>query len=147
MALPEHYSITDERSRLDLEAIHSFLATAYWSRGIPTEVVRRAIANSLAFGVFWKAEQVGFARVVTDRATFAYLADVYVLEAHRGKGLSKELLKVILAHPALQGLRRIMLATADAHGLYEQFGFKSLGAPERFMEIHVANAYQNPANR
>jgi GNAT superfamily N-acetyltransferase len=141
MPLPSDYSISSDPSRLDLQAIHAFLSQAYWSREVPMEVVRRAIENSIAFGVFWKGEQVGFARVISDRATFAYLADVYVLEAHRGKGLAKELMKVILAHPDLQGLRRLMLATADAHGLYEQFGFKPLATPERFMEIHVANAY------
>ena len=111
-------------------------------RAAPRATVERAIANSLAFGVFDGPEQIGFARVVTDRATFAYLADVYILEPHRGRGLGKRLVETILAHEDLQGLRRFMLATRDAHGLYAAFGFHPLSKPERLMEIHRPDAYQ-----
>ncbi len=129
------YDISTDASRLQLDAIHAYLARSYWSPGVPRDVVARAIANSMCFGVYLDGAQVGFARVVTDKATFAYLADVYVLEAHRGQGLSKRLVETIQAHPDLQGLRRFMLATRDAHGLYAQFGFRPLGVPERLMEI------------
>lgn len=105
-------------------------------------VVEKAIENSLAFGIFLGQEQVGFGRVITDKATFAYLADVYVLEAHRGKGLSKRLLEAILAHEELQGVRRFLLATQDAHGLYARFGFKQLANPSRMMERWNLNAYK-----
>ena len=131
------YDISTDPSRLQLEAIHAYLTRSYWSPGIPIELVARAIANSMCFGLYRGDEQVGFARVVTDKSSFAYLADVYVLEAHRGQGLSKRLVETIQAHPELQGLRRFMLATRDAHGLYAQFGFKPLGAPERLMEIRT----------
>lgn len=136
------YVITTDQRRFDLEAIHAFLSTAYWSRGVPMQIVQRALANSLAFGVFRGDEQVGLARVVTDSATFAYLADVYILEAHRGKGLAKTLLRTILAHPDLQGLRRFPLATRDAHGLYGQFGFAALANPSRMMERWDPDVYQ-----
>lgn len=138
---PDHYTITTDKRQLDLNAIHAFLSQTYWSPGVPKAVVERAIENSLAFGVFKGSEQVGFARVVTDKATFAYLADVYVLEAHRGKGLSKRLLEEIHAHEELQGLRRFLLATKDAHGLYAQFGFKELANPSLMMERWNPNAY------
>jgi len=136
------YSISTDASRLDAGAIHAYLAQSYWSPGIPRSTVERAIANSLCFGVFKGAEQVGFARVVTDRATFAYLADVFILEAHRGKGLARPLMAAIRAHPDLQGLRRWLLATRDAHGLYRKCGFRELGNPSRFMEIHDPDAYK-----
>jgi GNAT superfamily N-acetyltransferase len=135
------YEITSDASRFDIDAIHAFLAQAYWSPGIPRHVVERAISNSLCFGVFLGGEQVGFARVVTDKATFAYLADVYVLEAHRGRGLARRLMDEVMQHPELQGLRRILLATRDAHGLYSKLGFKPLASPSRLMEIHNPNAY------
>lgn len=137
------YEISSDVSRFDFDAIHTFLSQTYWSKGIPRSTVERAIANSLCFGVFHESCQVGFARVITDKATFAYLADVYLLEAHRGLGLSVRLLQAIRNHPDLQGLRRMMLATRDAHGLYEKFGFKALAAPDRMMEIHVPDAYAN----
>ena len=136
------YEITAEKPRLDVAAIHAYLAQSYWSPGVPRAVVERAIENSLCFGVFHHGKQVGFARAVTDKATFAYLADVFILEPHRGKGLSKRLMKFVFAHPDLQGLRRFMLATKDAHGLYEQFGFTALANPARFMELHRPDAYQ-----
>ena len=135
------YDISTDPSRLQLDAIHDYLARSYWSPGIPKDVVARGIAHSLCFGVYLGDAQVGFARVVTDRSTFAYLCDVYVLEAHRGQGLSKRLLERIHAHPDLQGLRRFLLGTLDAHGLYTQFGFKPLAAPERMMEIRGAPAW------
>ena len=135
------YEITSDVSRFDVDAIHAFLAQTYWSPGIPRRVVDRAISNSLCFGVLFGDEQVGFARVVTDRATFAYLADVYVLEAHRGKGIARRLMHEVMHHPDLQGLRRILLATRDAHGLYSKYGFRPLAAPDRLMEIHNPNAY------
>ncbi len=136
------YEITSDVSRFDIDAIHAFLAQSYWSPGIPRRVVDRAISNSLCFGVFFGNEQVGFARVVTDRATFAYLADVYVLEAHRGKGLARRLMSEVMRHPDLQGLRRILLATRDAHGLYSKYGFAPLKAPGRMMEINNPDAYK-----
>jgi GNAT superfamily N-acetyltransferase len=135
------YDISTDPRRLQLDAIHAYLVRSYWSPGVPKAVVARAIANSMCFGIHLGSEQVGFARVITDKATFAYLADVYVLEAHRGQGLSKRLVEQILAHPDLRGLRRFLLATADAHGLYAQFGFKPLSAPDRMMEIRDPDPY------
>lgn len=110
------YEIDTDPSRLDLGTVHSFLKDSYWARGVPREIVERSVENSLCFGLYRRDEQVGFARVTTDRATFAYLADVFVLEGHRGRGLGKWLMEVVLTHPDLRGLRRWMLATADAHG-------------------------------
>lgn len=136
------YTISTDRKRLDVAAVHAFLSQSHWSPGIPLTVVEHAIDHSLCFGMFHRAQQVGFARVVTDKATFAYLADVYVLDAHRGQGLSKWLMEVILAHRDLQGLRRFMLATRDAHGLYRQFGFAPLGNPSVMMEILKPDVYQ-----
>lgn len=135
------YDISTDPSRLQLAAIHAYLTRSYWSPGVPEDVVARAIANSLCFGIYLGDAQVGFARVVTDKASFAYLADVYVLEEHRRQGLSKRLVDAIQAHPDLQGLRRFMLATKDAHGLYAQFGFKPVAAPERLMEIRTPPAW------
>jgi GNAT superfamily N-acetyltransferase len=137
------YELSTDPARLDLEAIHAYLTRSYWSPGIPREVVDRAAANSLCFGIYHAGEgQVGFARVVTDRATFAYLCDVYVLEGHRGHGLSKWLMTAIVGHPELQGLRRIMLGTKDAHGLYAQYGFTPLDNPARMMEILRPQVYR-----
>src|ERR1700754_1670586 len=128
------YEISTDPSRLDVDAIHAFLSQSYWSPGIPRAKVARAIANSLCFGAFWQGQQVGFARVVTDKTTFAYLCDVYVLEAHRGRGLAQQLMDRVVAHPDLQGLRRMMLATRDAHALYAKYGFTPLAAPDVMME-------------
>jgi GNAT superfamily N-acetyltransferase len=139
------YAISTDVQRLDVPAIHAFLSRSYWSPGIPLALVRRAIDHSLCFGLFHRDEQVGFARVVTDRASFAYLADVYVLEAHRGRGLSKWLIEVMRAHPDLQGLRRFLLATRDAHELYRQFGFKELAYPSRLMEVLDPDVYARTA--
>ena len=132
------YLMTTDKGKLDLEMVHSFLKTSYWAAGIPAEVVRRSVENSLAFGLFDGDEQVGFARVVTDYATFAYLADVFVLEPHRGQGLGKWMMEVVFSHPELQGLRRWMLATRDAHGLYRKYGFAELEDPRIFMEKYSA---------
>lgn len=136
-----HYEISDDKTRLNLDVIHGFLTRSYWSPGVPREVVARAIDGSLCVGVYAEGQQVGFARVISDQATLAYLADVFILEAHRGKGLSKRMMACLFAHPDLQGLRRMMLATRDAHGLYAQFGFTALGKPELFMERHRPEVY------
>jgi GNAT superfamily N-acetyltransferase len=145
------YLISTESAWLDLDLIHQFLSGhSYWARGIPRDVVARSIANSLCFGVYAVVNtdpaadrrQVGFARVTTDRATFAYLADVFILPEHRGRGLSKRLMETILAHPDLQGLRRWLLATADAHALYRKFGFTPLADPDRIMVRHDPSVYQ-----
>ena len=134
--------ISDDLALLDRPLIHRFLSEgSYWAKNVPREVVDRSINHSLCFGIYEAGRQIGFARVVTDRATFAWLADVFVLEARRGRGLSKQLMAAVIAHPALQGLRRFMLATLDAHGLYQQFGFAAVKDVERFMEIHRANVY------
>jgi GNAT superfamily N-acetyltransferase len=135
------YSITTDPLRLDIDAIHGFLSRSFWAEGIPKETVAKAIANSLCFGLFDGTFQVGFARVVTDRATFAYLCDVYVLESHRGRGLGKWLIETVMAHPDLQGLRRFQLVTRDAHGLYARHGFAAPEAPERHMEIFRHGMY------
>ena len=141
------YTISTERSRIDVSAVHAFLTQTYWSPGIPEETVRRAIAGSICFGIYCGDAQVGFARVITDRATFAYLSDVYVLEAHRGRGLSKWLMSVIMAHPDLQGLRRFSLSTRDARGLYEQFGFQLVANPQMQMEILRRDIYLTAGSR
>jgi GNAT superfamily N-acetyltransferase len=130
------FEISTDPARIDVAMVHGFLTNCYWAKGISLELVQRSIEHSICFSMFHGNAQIGFARVITDRATFAYLADVFVLEAHRGKGLSKWLMECIQSHPDLQGLRRWMLATRDAHGLYRQFGFHELANPERFMEIH-----------
>jgi GNAT superfamily N-acetyltransferase len=138
----EEYQISTDRAQFDLDAIHAYLARAYWCEGIPRETMERAIANSLCFALFHGKTQVGFARVVTDSATYAYLCDVYVLEDYRGKGLGKWLMECVMAHLALQGLRRFSLATRDAHGLYRQFGFRELSKPESMMEILHPDIYR-----
>ncbi|HEU4642507.1 MAG TPA: GNAT family N-acetyltransferase [Gemmatimonadaceae bacterium] len=138
------YLISSDPARVDATAVHAFLAASYWAEGIPLETVRRSIEHSLCFGVYQGERQVGFARVITDRATFAYLADVYVLDAHRGRGLAKVLVETIMGHPALQGLRRFSLVTRDAHGLYEKFGFSVVAEPGRHMEIARPGLYRSP---
>ena len=127
-----NFIISTDKSKIDLEFVHGFLSNSYWSPGVPMETVKKAMHGSLCFGVY-DDKQVGYARMVTDTATFAYLADVFIDENYRGKGLGKWLVKTILAHPDLQGLRRIMLATRDAHALYEQVGFIAINNPERYM--------------
>jgi len=137
------YEITTDTHRLDMNVIHTFLVSSYWSSGIPRAIVERSVRNSLCFGVYHRGTQVGLARVVTDKATFALLADVFILEAHRGKGLSKWLMRTVVAHEDLQGLRRLLLMTSDAHGLYRQFGFEALASPSRFMEILRPDIYRS----
>ena len=139
--------ISDDRNELDVDLVHGFLSReAYWSRGIPWETVERAIAGSLCFGGYLEGEgQVAFARVITDGATFGYLADVFVLPAHRGRGYGRQLVAAVLAHPQLQGLRRFMLATSDAHRLYAQFGFTEPARPQTLMEILRPGIYQSAA--
>ena len=130
------YEISTDVTRLDRALIHRFLHDeSYWAKGVPRDIVDRAIDNSICFGLYRGADQVGFARVVTDRAAFAYLADVFVLPDHRGQGLGKRLIETVLSHPDLQGVRRFILGTADAHSLYERFGFRPLAEPGRMMEI------------
>jgi GNAT superfamily N-acetyltransferase len=133
--------ISTDPDRLDLNLIHSWLSEqSYWAQGVPLDVVRRAIAGSLCFGVYLDGRQIGFARVVTDGATHAWLADVFILDEYRGRGYGKALVAAVVEHPDLQGLRRILLATKDAHGLYAQYGF-TLVPPDRFMERRNPNPY------
>ena len=129
------FVISTDKSRLDRSLVQGFLSRSYWAKGIPREIVDRSIENSLCFGLYHGEQQVGFARVITDFATFAYLADVFVVEGSRGEGLGMRLMKVVMEHPSLKNLRRWMLVTRDAHGLYEKFGWRSLENPERIMEI------------
>ena len=138
------YTISTDTERFDIALIHSFLSGSYWAKNIPRSVVERSIRHSLCFGAFQQERQVGFARVITDYATFAYIGDVFVLPEHRGRGISKQLMAAIRAHPGLQGLRRLVLATRDAHGLYAQFGFQPLAQPESFMTIHNPGIYAEP---
>lgn len=134
--------VTTDRSRLDLDVIHGFLTTSYWAKGIPRETVARSMEHSLCFGAFDERRQVGFARVVSDRTTFAYICDVFALESHRGNGVGKSLMAAIMSHPELQGLRRWTLFTRDAHGLYRQFGFGAAAHPERLMEVVDREPYR-----
>jgi GNAT superfamily N-acetyltransferase len=142
-AAPDGYEISCDLERQDVSAIHAYLTRSYWASGIGRELVQRSLQSSLCFGLFQGAEQVGFARVVTDRATFGYLCDVYVLEAHRGRGLGRWLVSRVLAHPELQGLRRLLLATRDAHGLYTKLGFQPLEDAPRFMQIRRRSPYSS----
>jgi GNAT superfamily N-acetyltransferase len=134
--------LSTDRTRLDVALIHQFLAGSYWAPGIPLDLVRRSIENSLCFGIYEGERQLAFARVVTDYATFGYVSDVFVVASHRGRGLSKWLMEEIRAHPELQVLRRWHLLTADAHPLYQQFGFTELSKPEMHMEITVPDPYR-----
>lgn len=139
------FFISTDRNRLDREMIHDFLSRrSYWAKGRELDVINRGIDNSLSFGIYNDEQQVGFARVVTDYATFAWLADVFVLEEYRGRGLGKWLIEVILAHPQLQGFRRWALSTKDAHDLYRGFGFNELARPERWMERPDPNMRESP---
>lgn len=138
------YFISTDPSKLDIEVIHQYLSKeSYWAQNIPLEVVERSVANSFCFGLYHANKQVGFARLITDKATFAYLADVFILTEHRGKGLSKWMIGFIHSHPELQGLRRWMLGTKDAHGLYKQFGWMPLSEEviPRFMQFHNPDVY------
>jgi GNAT superfamily N-acetyltransferase len=136
------YELSDEQARLDVDAIHAMLTDTYWSPGIPRETVARALANSLAFAVYHRGATVGIARFVTDRATFAWLADVFVLPGHRGQGLATWLVGTALRHPDLAGLRRVLLATRDMQKLYARFGFAPVANPGRLMEIHDPDVYR-----
>ncbi|KYF69399.1 GNAT family N-acetyltransferase [Sorangium cellulosum] len=138
----EDIVISSDKSRLDRELIHAVLATTYWSKGIPRDVVERAIEGSLCFGVYKAGAQIGFARLITDQATFAYLADVFIVEAEQRKGYGKALIAHVTDALGPLRLRRTLLATADAHGLYRQYGFTPLGKPDTFMEINVKDIYQ-----
>jgi GNAT superfamily N-acetyltransferase len=135
------YIISTDKTKLDLDVIHGYLVTCYWAKGIPKEVVARSIEHSLCFGVYFGKEQVGFSRVITDYATFMYLADVFVLEPHRGKGLSIAMMEMIVTYPDLQGIRTWMLLTRDAHGLYQKFGFENHVDPKRSMIRKVPYPY------
>jgi N-acetylglutamate synthase-like GNAT family acetyltransferase len=136
------FVISTDEERIDLDIVHGFLRESYWAQGIPREVMARAIKNSLCFGVYSDGKQIGFARVVSDFATYAYIGDVFVVESYRGHGLGKWLMECIVGHPRLQGLRRWTLLTRDAHGLYTQFGFTPLRKPERYMERHDPEVYK-----
>ncbi len=136
------YAVSTDKDRLDLAMVHGFLTTAYWSPGIPRDLIERAIDHSVIFGLYEAQRQIGFARVVTDRATFAYVCDVFVLETFRGRGLGTWLMEAVMAHPDLQGLRRWILATRDAHGLYRKIGFTELSQPDRLMERVVPDIYR-----
>jgi len=138
------FTVSTDPARLDVDAIHAYLTRSYWADGISRELVQRSIENSLCFGLFDGTRQVGFARVITDRATFAYLCDVYVLEEQRGAGLGKWLMDAVMSHPDVRGLRRWMLMTRDAHGLYAQHGFTPLAKPESAMEIARPGLYLRP---
>lgn len=138
------FTVSTDPARVQLDVVHGFLTKAYWSEGIPRETVARAIAHSLPFGVYEGATQVGFARVVSDYTAIAYVGDVFVLPEWRGRGLSRFVMECMLAHPDLQGLRRWVLLTRDAHGLYEKFGFERITNPERWMHRWTPNVYGVP---
>lgn len=137
------YLISTDPARLDAQAVQAFLRSSYWAEGIPLEVVERSLRGSLCFGLYAAESQVGFARVVTDQATFAYVCDVHVLPPHRGQGLGRWLMECVLGSPRLQGLRRWMLVTRDAHRLYAQVGFQPLADPARVMEIARPGMYRD----
>jgi N-acetylglutamate synthase-like GNAT family acetyltransferase len=139
---PKGYLISTDKRRFNVALIHRFLRSTYWAKDIPRNVVAKSIRNSLCFGVYYRGQQVGFARVITDRATVGYLADVFIVPEHRGRGVGRMLIARILANRNLQGLRRILLATHDAQDFYASLGFKPLAHPEHFMTIHRPNAYQ-----
>ena len=136
------FTVSTDPSRLNLNFVHDFLAGSYWAKDIPRDVFVKSVENSLCFGVYEGPRQIGFARVITDYATFAYLADVFIIESHRGRGLANFLMECIVQHPQLQRLRRWILATRDAHQLYAKFGFRPLGRPDRFMELHNPDVYK-----
>jgi GNAT superfamily N-acetyltransferase len=138
----DKFTVTTDRARLDRDVIVGFLTSSYWAQNIPRAIVDKSIDNSLCFGLLEEDRQIGFARVVTDCATLAYLADVFVLHEYRGAGLGKWLIECVMSHPDLQGLRRWVLGTRDAHGLYQKFGFTPLKRPEVFMELHNPGVYR-----
>ncbi len=135
------FSISTDKKKIDIKMIHHYLSNSYWAKNIPVDTVKKSIEHSLCFGIYFVNKQVGFARVITDYTSFAYLADVFVLENQQGKGLGKWLIKEIMDYPSLQGLRKWLLATEDAHGLYKQYGFSPLKNPDSIMEIRIDNIY------
>jgi GNAT superfamily N-acetyltransferase len=137
----DEFLISTDRRRLDLDVVHEYLSRSYWAAGMPRETLERGIENSLTFGIYHGERQAGFARVITDLATFAYLSDVFVLEPYRKRGLSKWLLECVLAHPDLQGLRRFALFTRDASGLYERYGFAPARSASTYLERWTPNVY------
>ena len=139
----DDFVISTDKNIIDLDYVHGFLAQSYWAKNIPKDTLRRSVRGSICFSILHGNKQVGFARVITDEATFAYLADVFVDEKFRGKGLSRWLVKCVLEHPSLQGLRRFLLATRDAHGLYEKMGFKRIEDSTPWMQIHWPDVYEN----
>lgn len=140
----KRYRISTALDEMDIDVIHTFISKSYWAKDIPKSVLQKALAHSLCFGVFTNEnQQVGFARLITDRATYAYLADVFIIDEFRGLGLSRALMTNIVSHPDLQGLRRMVLATRDAHGLYAKFGFKPVPNPEVLMQVWQPNVYQD----
>lgn len=136
------YLVSTDRSLLDVDRIHAYLTSSYWAEGVPRDIVARSIENSISVGLFDGHAQIGFARVITDRATFAHLADVFIDEEYQGQGLGKLLMRAVMGHPNLQGLRRWMLGTRDAHGLYRQFGFMGTRNPDRWMEKSDPDVYK-----
>jgi GNAT superfamily N-acetyltransferase len=140
----DDYTITTDKNKLDIIAIHDFLSNhSHWSRNIPIETVKTSIDNSLNFGLFHFQKQIGYAKIISDYSTIAYLGDVYVLPDYRGNGLSKWLMQQVMSHPNLQGLRRWILLTVDAHGLYKQYGWEEPKNPERYMELYNPNVYSD----
>lgn len=137
----KNFTVTCDPERIDLSLVSKFLASSYWAKGIREDTVAKSVANSVCFSLFEGDRQIGFAKVISDRATIAYLGDVFVVPSYRGRGLAKWMMECVLSHPELQGLRRWVLATRDAHGLYEQFGFTELAKPEVFMERFNPNVY------
>ncbi|MEO6303878.1 MAG: GNAT family N-acetyltransferase [Bacteroidia bacterium] len=136
------FLFSTDKNKLQVNVIYNYLSKeSYWAQNIPLEIVKQSIEGSICFGVYYKDQQIGYARVVTDCATFGYLADVFILQPFRGKGLSKQLMQFIMDNPAFKKIRRFMLATKDAQGLYKQFGFSQLAMPERIMEIKFFETY------
>ncbi len=143
--LKKEYTISTDPTKLNIEVIRNYISNeSYWGKGRSLETIKKSIDNSLPFGIYYKNEMIGFARILTDYATFAWVADVFILEKHRGKGLSKWLMETILEHPELQGFRRWVLATKDAHELYRKYGFRELNKPERWMERPDPNMKESP---
>ncbi|ESK36261.1 hypothetical protein P256_02568 [Acinetobacter nectaris CIP 110549] len=140
--ISKNLRVTDEKSEIDLDIVHQFLKTTYWSKDIPKEVVQKAIENSLSIGLLLENQLIGFGRSITDYATFAYIADIYIKPEFRGKGYSKIIVKALLDRSGSEKLRRVLLATSDAHGLYRKFDFQNLGKPEDFLEINKPKIYQ-----
>jgi GNAT superfamily N-acetyltransferase len=138
----DDFLITTDKNKINTNYVHLFLTHSYWAESIPMETVKRSIDSSLCFSVFYLHQQIGFARVITDEATFGYIADVFIDENFRGKGLSKWLMQIIVNYPSLQGLRRLLLATRDAHELYSQFGFSQLTFTDRWMHVHTPDVYK-----